>query len=391
VTDMTDSARDNGKRDTALVQFERGTDKLNLEQVRGYLAERSLAAVVPFSPANVAYVTNLCNPAMMIIYHEGDNPQRPQPVLLASGELVFAGEKFGDVPRRMRVLAEVLRTHGLAKSTIGVDLDYVPTSCYDELRRLLPDLHLQDVTGLFWQMRSVKSEKEIGFIRAAIRAQEAGAAAILELWREGVSMDEIRRCYVETVMIYGAVNAFGGVCNRLAILDAWGWHGLSERPRHTIRANDEWDLDVHPHDRYQGYYAGMAMSVYVGDPPAQVREACEYRWRANDIIVSQVRSGMTQSEVFAACRDAIERELGPYPFGPWQWLIHGVGLTIHEQPMVGTLFGDRVPFGRDSQELRFQDNMVVAVESGFGVEQMWVLRGGKLERLHRLPRHVVCV
>ena len=379
------------KRDTALVQFERTADWLDVDQIRGYMTEHSLAAIVPFSPANVAYVTKHCNPAMMIIYHEGDNPQRPQPVLLADGELVFAGEKFGDVKRRMGVLADVLEKHGLSKSAIGVDLDYVPASCYEELRRLLPDLDIRDATGLFWEMRSIKSEEEIGFIRGAIRAQEAGAAAILAIWRDGVSMDEIRRPYVEAVMSHGAVNAFGGVCNRLAALDAWEWYGLSERPRHTIRANDEWDIDFHPHDKYQGYYAGMAMSVYVGGPPAHVREACEYRWRANDIIVSQVRAGMTQSEVFAACRDAIERELGPYPYGPWQWLIHGVGLTLHEQPMAGTLFADRVPFGRGDQELRFQDNMVVAVESGFGAEQMWVMRGGRLARLHCLLRQVVCV
>ena len=59
--------------------------------------------------------------------------------------------------------------------------------------------------------------------------------------------------------------------------------------------------------------------------------------------------------------------------------------------MMGTLGGDRVPFGRDDQELRFEDGVGVAVESGFGVEQMCVMRGGRLEFLHAMPRRLICV
>lgn len=379
------------KHDVGLVQFKRSTAKLDLTRVRDFMADNGLDAIVPFSPANIAYATNYCNTAMLIINNERDMLERPQPVLLRDGELVLVGEKFGDAGRRMAALAKVLEEAALADGRIGVDFDYVPASCYEAMRRLLPRCQIEDVTSFFWQMRSVKTEREIGFIRAAVRAQEAGAGAILKIWRDGVSMDDIRRCYVEAVMAHGAINVFGGVCNRLAILETWQWHDLPDRPRHVIKADDEWDLDFHPHDKYQGYYAGMAMNVYVGDPPAYVRESSEYRWRANGVIGSQVAAGMTQSEVFHACRDAIQKELGPYPFGPWQWFIHGVGLTLHEQPMVGTLGGDCVRFGRGGHEIRFQDNMVVAIESGFGVEQLWLMRGGRLHALHNLPRRLICV
>jgi len=107
--------------------------------------------------------------------------------------------------------------------------------------------------------------------------------------------------------------------------------------------------------------------------------------------MSQVKAGMSQSDVFHACRDALQAQLGPYRWGYWQWFIHGIGLTLHEQPMVGTLGGDYVMLGNGDEQMCYQDGMVMAVESGFGVEQLYEMRGGSLHPLHNLPRRLICV
>ena len=90
------------------------------------------------------------------------------------------------------------------------------------------------------------------------------------------------------------------------------------------------------------------------------------------ILCSNVRPGLTTSGCHALCREEIEKT--GYTR---HWSIHGIGLTVHEEPMLGNRQTPR-------PEMQFEVGNVLSIESQFH-ESMFVLREDGLQRLGSLP------
>src|SRR3954466_4542103 len=120
-------------------------------QVRA-MQEADLDAIVSISPENFAYVTGFLSPtqplmrwrhamalvtasgavALVVVDMEASTIRAKSP---PGTEIAVWREFEFDA---MRVLAEVLRKHGLADARIGIELDYLPAGDFAALREALP-------------------------------------------------------------------------------------------------------------------------------------------------------------------------------------------------------------------------------------------------------------
>ncbi|TGQ96264.1 aminopeptidase P family protein, partial [Mesorhizobium sp. M1C.F.Ca.ET.204.01.1.1] len=88
-----------------------------------------------------------------------------------------------------KVCAEVMRSLGLDRGRVGMELDLFGMTARDamELQELLPNIEVVDVSRLILTVADIKSAEEIAVMRKAMKGTEAGVAAFVDVLREGVS------------------------------------------------------------------------------------------------------------------------------------------------------------------------------------------------------------
>ena len=229
-----------------------------------------------------------------------------------------------------------------------------------------------DGEWILWQLRAVKTQKQLGFIRTAVAACEAGIRKMLEGWKEGESIHRLLDEFEQVVREYGA--SFFCTYQR-ALSKKWvPFSGRDQRLSEDfiIRTNDQTEVLFDLLVRCQAYFSDWKRSFYLGTPPKEIADLYEFEWRVVKTIAEEVKAGMTTIEAQEACDHRLKKE----NLVNW-WCIHSVGLEIHEEPLIGacptisesgqmdrtetTLFPGLLRGG--SRKITFEPNTVVMVET----------------------------
>ena len=246
----------------------------------------------------------------------------------------------------------------------GIDDAVVPPAFPLEIADALRESGVQVGADreLFAQRRRVKTGPQLEGVRRAQRAAEAGMAAARDLLRRArpehgiLAVDgepltservklELERVFSqhecsadEMIVSHGPQSAIG--------------HHMGEGP---ISPGEPVIIDIWPRDRESGCYADMTRTFVVGEPPPEIaewhglvleslqRSMAEMRPGAQDKHVNDVAS-----EVFerAGHKTARSKEPGkPLGEGFYNGLGHGVGLEVHEEPVLGILAKDELVAG----------------------------------------------
>jgi len=105
-------------------------------------------------------------------------------------------------------------------------------------------------------------------------------------------------------------------------------HGLA-RPSRKLKENDLVSLDIGA--KYKGLYTDMAVTIYLGRPPKEVKKLMKVTRQALRLAVRAVKPGNELAEVGRAIEEYVRR----YDFGIVRDLVgHGVGYAVHEAPRV---------------------------------------------------------
>jgi Xaa-Pro aminopeptidase len=123
--------------------------------------------------------------------------------------------------------------------------------------------------------------------------------------------------------------------------------------------------------RYAGYHADMTRTVALGEPAGWQQEIYDLVAAAQRAGIEAAADGAAVAGVDAAARDLIDAAGYGEHFG--HGLGHGVGLEIHEAPMVGHArpgrLGDRVP-------ITVEPGIYLPGKGGVRIEDTLVVRSG---------------
>ncbi len=227
-----------------------------------------------------------------------------------------------------------------------------PLAAADHLRA--NGLQLRADRTFFDRRRRVKNEAEIGGIRRAQRAAEAGMAAARDLLRaaepdgsggglfaggEPLTSERIKRAIDE---------AF--IDNDCAADEFIVSHGEQSAIGHhmgsgQILAGEPIVIDLWPRDRESACFADMTRTFVVGEPGAEVREWQRRVKEALDLAIEHTRPGVTGFELFRETCELFQAHGYPTQLskeegkqlhdGFFHGLGHGVGLEVHEEPNLG--------------------------------------------------------
>ncbi len=280
-------------------------------------------------------------------------------------------------------LASVVRDRGLSRARIGLELDFVDVNTFSLLCKANSDVEFVDSTSLMDELRCVKSEEEIEWLRKACSLTEAGIVAAGKAISAGASEALIREALSKGVRraaeergLTGDLNSVGGQ------VEVGGPAGSAEAS--VVRSEGaivKFDVQV----RLARYHSDVARTyVYGSGQPAQRRlheVLLEAHARARDTL----RPGMPICDVYEAALQTV-RGAG-YSFYRRGHFGHSVGLDpkIEEPPFISA-----------TETRPLLPGMVLAVETPFYVygvgmfqiEDMCLITEQGCEILSYLPREL---
>jgi Xaa-Pro aminopeptidase len=276
-----------------------------------------------------------------------------------------------------------------------------PLELADRLRASGTELTVD--RDLFLQRRRVKTEAELAGIRRALRAAEAGMAAAEELIRgarrsggrlhhdgEPLTAEriqaEVRAAFdrhgsaaVDNIVAPGAQ---GATC-----------HDPGSGP---IAAGTPVIVDLWPQDRRSGCWADMTRTFVHGDPADDVVRWAELCREATSRVLDRLAPGTTGEALWAAACEVFEaageptrrRPLDrPQPLrdGFIHSLGHGVGLEVHEAPLLG-IGGEPLVAG---DVVTIEPGLYREGYGGVRLEDMYLVTDDGHERLTSYPDALV--
>jgi Xaa-Pro dipeptidase len=292
-------------------------------------------------------------------------------------------------------VATRLRATGITRGrlgVVGVNATFgigMPYQHHATLRRTLPGLELVDVTADLAELRAVKSEEEIGWLRRAAEYTDRAMDALRAEVRPGIPE------YALLAIVEGAYRSDGGLPH-IAFVRSMPMaepNGCLPAQNPSGRLLGEGDVIITEISAsYWGYSGQIHRPVFVrAEPTAAWQRLFDAALDAYRRIVRVMRPGAHEADVVRAASVIGERGYAIYDD-----LVHGYGVDIHP-PVI-----DRsccrfwpwdetrpAPAGR-----RFERNMAVVVQPnpvtpdermGLQLGALTVVTNDGAQTLHRVP------
>ncbi|MDQ3867796.1 MAG: Xaa-Pro peptidase family protein [Actinomycetota bacterium] len=253
---------------------------------------------------------------------------------LGSDELIAAGIRWHDAYRELVLRA--CRHAGLVRASVPRSF---PLAIADHLRANGVEL---EVDGeLFDHRRRSKSPSELDGIRKAQRAAERAMARIRDRLAEGPVTCEELQAEAARVFTDDAVTAPDGMIVSHGAQTAIG----HEQGHGPVAPGEPVVVDLFPLDPDSGCFADLTRTFCLDDPPEELVTYHRLCREALERVVPAIRAGADGTEIYAISAEVFERagyptqrtkEPGrPLDHGYFHSLGHGVGLEVHELPLLG--------------------------------------------------------
>jgi Xaa-Pro aminopeptidase len=312
--------------------------KFRHDRIVQALERSQFDALIAASPENVLYLSGAYNPIRKIL------PERPamvlwprdgSPVLIAAAiEEVFLRKQStisdltlyqGATEAAVSVLADALKKRRLSATRLGVDLEGVSAHFFRELIQRVPEAEFEDCSGLFLELRAIKSDEEVQALSHAAQATDCAEWKALDAFQTGWTETKLGFQLRQALLSEGA--------DTIAFLILGG--GVRGVAAHALPSDTPLAQGELVRFDMGGFFAGwasdLAKTACVGEPSSRQRQV--YRTLRNilDDHIARIQPGRTAGDLFEAVVSDFQRAnlnfSAPH-------VGHGIGLSVHEQPIL---------------------------------------------------------
>ena len=232
-----------------------------------------------------------------------------------------------------------------AACQLAIEEDEVSVEAYRGMQEKLGGVEMISAGGITEQLRMTKDEDEIDCVRRACEISCKAFEEMVRIIKAGMTEREIQLQLDYTMLRLGAD---GLAFDTIACAGVNGSLPHAIPGSHALREGELLTLDFGA--RYGGYCADMTRTLAIGQVSSQLKDIYYTVLEAQTRALQMVGPGVECSAVDKCARDFIDAR---YPGAFGHGLGHGVGLDIHEQPVLNA---------RDHRELR--PGHIVTVEPG---------------------------
>jgi len=359
-------------------------NKRRVDKLIGLLQEKGLDAVILGDRANVRYFTgmrfNTASFSILFVSKNGD-------VVLLTAVLDYNRVKRNcwikdirkfpeDDPNYLNPLKELL--YGRNIKRVGVEFSTVTVE-RENLIKEVTNAELVNIENDLLRLRMVKDMEEIEIIRIAAKIAEKAMIKAVESIREGVKEYEVSAIAQDVMMREGA-------------------EGLSFEP-FVMSGENAWLPQRFSSDKelkkgelvlfdmgcvYRGYCSDITRTFSPGSLSDEQKHLFRVAYEAQQKAIEAVKPGVAAEDIDKAARDYITQK-GYGKYFP-HLTGHGLGLSIHEMPIVDV-----------GSKILLEHGMIVTIEPGIyveglgaaRVEDMVLVTDGGYELLTNAPRELV--
>jgi Xaa-Pro aminopeptidase len=215
-------------------------------------------------------------------------------------------------------------------------------------------------------LRMVKDAAEIALLARACAITGAAFDSVVPQIRAGMTERELAILVERAMIEAGAEKLAFDTIVASGPNGAIPHHVPQERP---FAAGDLITVDCGA--RYGGYHADMTRTVALGEPAAWQRDVYQLVAAAQQAGIDAARAGAAVADVDAAARDLITGAGHGEHFS--HGLGHGVGLEIHEAPIMGRARPGRLEAG---VPITVEPGIYLPGRGGVRIEDTLVVRSG---------------
>ena len=353
------------------------------EKVMEALREGGADALLLFHGADIGFLTGFfIGPserlAAALIPSEGE------PVLVVNeleGELRGQRPWIEDVDiwleheDPVETLAQNVERLGLEGAIIGLAED-APWGWVNRLKSRLPAVHFVDASAYLSEVRMVKSQQELDWMRMACAITDRALEASFERLKTGMTEKELASILASEIQGLGGDVGFG--------LVLYGERAALPHGRPSERKLEPGDaILVDTAAIIRGYYSDLSRTVFYGEPSDRQREIYQVVYDANRAAYEAVRPGVTCESLDGVARRVIEDAgYGEYFI---HRLGHGIGLQGHERPYIVRNNGLELETG---MTFTIEPGIYIVGEIGVRVEDTVVCTTAGCESLTRMSREL---
>ncbi len=329
--------------------------KNRVNTLKGAFEKEKLDGYIVADETNILYFTGFLGAVRLLVPKEGENilyvyrlnyEEAKQTAKNCRVEPVKRGESAN------QKVADQVKSLKLKQ----VGFDAIDASAYMKLAKALKGVKLKAQGKLVWELRRVKDETELKYMRKAAELTSEGMKTALETIKLGLREYEVAAEIEYAMRRKGS----GGVAFDTIVASgprsAFPHGGCTDR---TIRRGDLVVVDIGA--KHQHYRADLTRTVTVGKPSSRQVKIHKVVREAQNRAFQTVKAGVKACDVDAVARRLIEEEgYGEYFV---HGLGHGVGLDIHEPPGLNPETKDKLKVGN-----------VVTVEPGIYITDFGGIR-----------------
>jgi Xaa-Pro aminopeptidase len=212
---------------------------------------------------------------------------------------------------------------------VGFESDYVTVASYNFLKNTFSQAEWIPLEQIVEPYRMIKNETELEYLKKAVWITETVFNEILNHIRVGVSESDI------AAQIGYLIRKHGGQKEAFDTIVASGPRSALPHATPTDRKFKNGDAIILDFGAvYNGYHADMTRTVFLGAPTDKQKHI--YKLVENGLLTAQqyIRPGMPASDVDAHVRNYFKENNYENHF--LHSLGHGIGLEIHEAPLIGS-------------------------------------------------------
>jgi Xaa-Pro aminopeptidase len=345
-----------------------------IQALKSSFEKEKIDGFIVAGEVNLFYFTNALGATRLLIPAEGEN------VLYVHGvnyeevketakecrvDLVKRGE---DADKKVAELIKKLKLK-------HVGFDSLDSSVYLKLKRALKGTRLKAKDQLVWELRKVKDETELNYMRRAAEITNRGMKRALEVIKPRM------REYEVAAEIEYAMRKLGSQGVAFETIVASGPRSAFPHGRCTDKKIKEGELIVIDLGaKYQHYHADLTRTLLLGEPSSKQTRIHKTVKEAQQKAFESLHEGVKAKDADATARKLIKK--AGYDKYFVHSLGHGIGLEVHELPVLA-------PESKDLLKAR----NVVTVEPGiyivgFGgvrIEDTVLIHKQKAERLTEAP------
>lgn len=208
---------------------------------------------------------------------------------------------YPDWANPVEILKAELSKRPLKHGTIAIDRDSynMTLNRFDALQAAFPESSFVDISQPLREMRSIKTEEEIAYLKKASEIADDGIELILKEFRSGLSARDCVAMAAKQIILSGGDAGVIGPVTRA--LDDSKMHALVDDE--PLKEGDLLHVEMIP--QYLGYSARLMRPVYVGEPDPETRERAERIVALQDQQIAAMKTGARASDVDHILRDGM--------------------------------------------------------------------------------------